>query len=685
MAAPILPTVYVEGRLLDPWRVVLPIELTFGRSDLTTQPDSNVASFEWLGPVDTLLIDEQVTIRIDPAFGGPWGTPPDGATGPGGEIWEDLWSVAEVSRVKTVRFTGKITDIVPVLENGSLTSRITCIGRLTESGNVFIGDTPWPSETEAARVARIKALCANNVTIIDRGNPGYVVAARDVDRQTALTLLQEMAGWTGALVWEATTGEIVYDGSQVRSNKNSVLLLEPDQIMDGVEWRQSSDRHVTGLTIAYGTADPQAVLVVGDGTSPVVTRLATSVDAQALSELIMSRWASPDFYDINEIATSAILCSTEQWDAVLLLEPGQVIETIGVSSDPSYVGTQAGRWYVEGWREIFDRTDGGIPTHDIGFSVSEYDRFRPPIEVPTVTTTTITPTGTREYGTARTVSTVVQDVDSNAVNQGIVSLYYGAPLVGAAKTVDANGAASWSLAGDVLKAGSATLTVRYDGVRNVYGASAGSVTVSVQAAATATTLTVSDSTPPTITPVTFTATVRNTGNTTAVTGSVSFQYSRNGGGWTTASTKALNGSKASYTWNANNPDDTWSWRAVFIANANHKASTSASVGVNPFQGSSTTTISGPSSVKDGAKFTLTGKTKGTLSNQQTPTGSIVFEYSNAGDWIVAATKGLDSNGVAEYALTAGVPSFNWVWRARYTGSTNTNPSTSASKTVDVTP
>jgi hypothetical protein len=661
--------------------------VSLGRSDLTTQPDATGTSFTWLGPIDTLHVDQTVEIRIDPANGGLWGDPPDGSTGPGGELWEDQWSLIKVSRLRHSRFLGRITDISPVLEGDIITSTITCVGRTASFGNLFGGDILWPQESEYARVSRIAAMVPAPFSLINNGNPGMTLAARQPQHATLLAILQEMAGWTAALVWEDGSGAIHYDGAPVRSNTPTGLTLAANEILDGVQWSQVSGRYVTGLSITYGTNDPQDVLVVGDGATPVVTSLATVTDAQYLADIILSRWGLANFYDIDELLTRAIICSPETWDQALSIQPGYVVETEGVGSAPGYPEGQSGRFFIEGWRETFDRSARGIPSHIIGFSVSDYDRFRVAPEAPTSVAVTSTPSGTTEYGTARTIAAVVtmypQDGEPGPATAGKVSLYNGATRIGNPLTPDANGRVSWAIGGSVLNAGGVTLSARYVGVKGATSDSEGTVSFTVSKAATRSVLAVSSSAPVATTTVTLTATITNLNNSATVTGSVQFQYQRNGGAWTTSATKALNGGKATHTWTVSNPNDTWFWRVVFLTSANHNSSYSSAVSVNPVKGDTTCAFSAPSSVKSGNDATLSATVRGNASGTGTPTGTVEFQYYNAGEWITAATRTLDATGYCRYTWTSGVPSFTWTWRARYAGSSNFNADASASKTIDV--
>lgn len=111
-------------------------------------------------------------------------------------------------------FSGRITDVITAWD-GSDTAEVQVIAQdwLAELANRFVGDTPWGQETLGERAQRIVSLSGQPVTLsTDAGVAGLQVTYRDVDRQAAEALLQQLATSCGGILWTAThlvTGQVM--------------------------------------------------------------------------------------------------------------------------------------------------------------------------------------------------------------------------------------------------------------------------------------------------------------------------------------------------------------------------------------------------------------------------------------------------------------------------------------------
>lgn len=85
---------------------------------------------------------------------------------------------------------------------------ITAAGTVARLGVRQVGDVPWPSEQGTARATRILTE-AGTPYLID-GASDALVLARDVDAQTALTLLTDLQESTSAAVFDLPDGTVVY-------------------------------------------------------------------------------------------------------------------------------------------------------------------------------------------------------------------------------------------------------------------------------------------------------------------------------------------------------------------------------------------------------------------------------------------------------------------------------------------
>src|SRR4029077_9322637 len=76
-----------------------------------------------------------------------------------------------------------------------------------------VGDTPWTVEPLATRAQRIVQLSGQPITLTVDPAPGALqVTYRDVDRQAAAGLLQQLATSGGSVLWTAThlvTGQVM--------------------------------------------------------------------------------------------------------------------------------------------------------------------------------------------------------------------------------------------------------------------------------------------------------------------------------------------------------------------------------------------------------------------------------------------------------------------------------------------
>lgn len=105
-------------------------------------------------------------------------------------------------------FSGRITDLAArysVAAGGSVVT-VTAQDDVAELDNRYVGDTPWPVESVAARFARVVAASGQALTYtVDAGVAGRLVSARDVDRRGAAELLESLARTVGGVLWAATS------------------------------------------------------------------------------------------------------------------------------------------------------------------------------------------------------------------------------------------------------------------------------------------------------------------------------------------------------------------------------------------------------------------------------------------------------------------------------------------------
>jgi hypothetical protein len=225
-----VPLVLMPGAgYLDPWRIVVPMTISYGRSGLDSQAEAPSLSFKWLGELSIAWGDEthelEVGAPIEVDFN------PRALASEWGDVWHDKWSEsAPATYAASRRFTGRISELKPDRSGQVLQTTVTVIGKSVDAAHRFVGDKPWPEQTEQARVAAIAA--AAGLTVDNRAG-SWRILARDVDFQPSLDLLRDLPASTGALVYERRDGTLRYDGSAIRKAGGMTL---PETALTAAGW-----------------------------------------------------------------------------------------------------------------------------------------------------------------------------------------------------------------------------------------------------------------------------------------------------------------------------------------------------------------------------------------------------------------------------------------------------------------
>jgi hypothetical protein len=241
-------------------------------------------------------------------------------------------------------FTGRITDVdvgvaldvegVPVI-----TVNMIAADPIAELGNTVVGDQPWLVESIAARADRIMALTNTGISVtVDNPAAGRPVSWRDVDRQPAAGLIQELATSAAAVAWMAThstaTGPYWYleDPSTHRVGLYTLELDEAGLVqivpassagaftelsacrlaLDPIHWVKSVADVSTAVDVTWrdqtlddaGKPAPTDRTETITGTTAEITRygwrrvgvstqLSTQTDAVAVAGIIYARLSSP--------------------------------------------------------------------------------------------------------------------------------------------------------------------------------------------------------------------------------------------------------------------------------------------------------------------------------------------------------------------------------------------------------
>ena len=337
--------VTVAGVALDLSRIG-PITIRHGRTDVDSQPSPAICSLAILAGAleEPPEIGDSLTVELGPDAVALFGMD---ATEEADARW---------------RFVGTITDPRAKLDGkGRAVYAVTAVSRRAKLGRAFVGDVPWPAELDGDRAGRILDLVADVVDVAPLLDPGTVeVVARDVDRQAALALLDDLAVDTGANLVELRDGTLDWHDAEHRRGATPALTLDASQVLSPAEWAQTQSGIVNDLTVQYGTADPKAEVQVTDPdsvdvatgfgpfTSKIDTQLSTLADAEAFARLTIARRSRPwwrlDKLDVDLTRT----IDAAQATALLAMEFATLIAVTGFPSSGPFITTKV---WVEGWTE----------------------------------------------------------------------------------------------------------------------------------------------------------------------------------------------------------------------------------------------------------------------------------------------------------------------------------------------
>lgn len=107
---------------------------------------------------------------------------------------------------------GRVTDLEMTPEGDGVHVQCTAVDQQAEYAHRFIGDEPWLSETVDARVARIATLASIPPVAVAAPKNGWLLTWRDIDNQSSMDLLREIADSVDAILWNLTTpdGQTLY-------------------------------------------------------------------------------------------------------------------------------------------------------------------------------------------------------------------------------------------------------------------------------------------------------------------------------------------------------------------------------------------------------------------------------------------------------------------------------------------
>lgn len=301
-----------------------------------TPPPSQIG--KWVG----------IAYSIDPC-GPTWTTltPATWTQIPG--TWNDF-TTASISHTRLTRsgthdltptvFAGRITDVRLSYSDTvkMLILDVTAADSSAEHANMRIGEPTWPKESVAARVDHVITATGKPIkTIIDETLTTTTLAAVDIDRQSPLTVLKDVATSVGAILWPAahrTIGEyyrfedlgrrtslyrlkIGPDGAYIEATAKGSIPIPASALARDISIERDTTDLATVVTVSWAdqTLDDDGTIITtqryetiedtdrlsryGHRAISITTDLTTKTDAATLAADLLARsaaggWMIPD-------------------------------------------------------------------------------------------------------------------------------------------------------------------------------------------------------------------------------------------------------------------------------------------------------------------------------------------------------------------------------------------------------
>jgi hypothetical protein len=223
------PTVWVGSLgVVDPWKVVLPLTATVGRSDPGVQPEAGAATIRLLD-ITSVRRGEQV------------------------QIWHGT----------LLRFTGRVTTIKATQTGGRTITELACLGNLARLAQITI---PVVERDEAVERVRVEGILAQLPPLapIDPiqtmwGNQSHPFVFRrefvtdsSSEPPSVVAALHEVAANTGAVLRELPNGRIVYEALVGRDAVQRSATVSKFQIDDGVGWEKTATIPPATVKVVWG-------------------------------------------------------------------------------------------------------------------------------------------------------------------------------------------------------------------------------------------------------------------------------------------------------------------------------------------------------------------------------------------------------------------------------------------------
>jgi hypothetical protein len=349
------PVVSVAGAEVPCSGIMIPLTITHGRSSVTSQPDAPTLDMTVVGRVPWQRNDP-ITVTVD----------------------------------GSARFSGFVDTLTTDYVGGEFVTHVSGVGWLAKAGAVRPSIPPRLEEDDVARATAYlsvyrDAFPAHGFQV--KGTATVRFVGQDVDGgHTVLALMQDVCDSTGALLWQAKDGTLVYGTASHRTRPSggagALLYIDECDIADGVQWVKGGAMLVNRARIAYGpvvdtrtvyeAVDSPSVAAEGPKDVRVDSLLASEADAILLGNLILYRRAKPYWTLPGAVVVYASDMPAADYATLLSLDVSDLV-LVRVSRDPQAPENLV-EWVIEGWVEQWDAGDDGL-AHTMRLSLSDRARF----------------------------------------------------------------------------------------------------------------------------------------------------------------------------------------------------------------------------------------------------------------------------------------------------------------------
>lgn len=377
-----IATVLVNDQPVDPCLVLADVTILHGRSMFgdTGQPSSATVVVEHPeGSMPTWQSGDRLQLAHDdgtPAFAGRI-------------VARSLAHIINLDGTRVGQFT------------------VTAAGVLALLGVRRIGGTVWPQERDTARAARIFGDAQISNAVQDGPDP-YLVLLREPDPQPADGLLDELATWTGAAVYDTPDGEAVYQALSGRTRVKPYMWRDFDPVLtwDGFDplltwdgftswqspasefpvvlpcdavlwepsWHSEEAAVINVVSVSWGPepqaevdlTEPESITRHGKRHLPLATQLANVDSATDRAEHIITT-QHEERWQIGDVTVALDVLPPADRAKVLALQCGDHVTLTGFPQPAPAIDWTG---IVEGWAYVMSG-DGGQLTEDLTLALSD--------------------------------------------------------------------------------------------------------------------------------------------------------------------------------------------------------------------------------------------------------------------------------------------------------------------------